>query len=286
MLLTVGDLIEDVVVWLPGPIALGSDTITRITRQRGGSAANVAAAAVRAGGRARWVGQLGDDELGRRLLASLTDLGVDVAARFDGRTGSIVVLVDASGERTMLTDRGAATELAEADPAWLDEAEVLHLPAYSLFVERLAESCVALAAMAREREIPVTVDPSSTAMLVDYGVERFLDLVASLEPAVLFPNRAEAELLGITDSPPAGVGLVVEKAGAGPVRLVDADGVTEVAVAPVSGVVDTTGAGDAFAAGFLLDWVAGKPPASCAERGSGVAAHVLRGPGGDAWVPA
>ncbi|MET0160173.1 MAG: PfkB family carbohydrate kinase, partial [Acidimicrobiales bacterium] len=66
MLLCVGDLIEDVVVWLPGPVALGSDTVVRITRERGGSAANAAAAAVRAGGRARFVGQLGDDELAHR----------------------------------------------------------------------------------------------------------------------------------------------------------------------------------------------------------------------------
>ncbi len=113
MLLCVGDLIEDVVVWLPGPVALGSDTVVRITRARGGSAANVAAAAVRAGGAARFVGQLGDDELAHRLLHGLALTGVDVVARHGGRTGSIVVLVDSTGERTMLTDRAAATELAD-----------------------------------------------------------------------------------------------------------------------------------------------------------------------------
>jgi sugar/nucleoside kinase (ribokinase family) len=283
VLLCAGDLIEDVVVWLPGPVALGSDTEVRITRARGGSAANVCAAAVRAGGRARFVGQLGDDELAHRLLHGLAATGVDVVARHGGRTGSIVVLVDSTGERTMLTDRAAAVELAAAEPAWLDGVDVLHLPAYSLFKERLAVSCLQLAGLARERGIPVTVDPSSAALLVDFGLDRFRSLLAELRPAVLFPNADEAALLG---DRPEGVDLVVEKHGPGPVRLVSAEGVVEVPVPPVTGVVDTTGAGDAFAAGFLVAWTAGKPPVECVARGSEVAAHVLRGPGGDAWEPA
>mgnify|MGYP001443229239 CR=1 FL=1 len=283
MILAVGDLIEDVVVWLPGAVALGSDTEVTITRERGGSAANVTAAAVRAGGRARFVGQLGDDELAHRLAHGLAATGVDVVARHGGRTGSIVVLVDSAGERTMLTDRAAATDLTAPDPAWLDGVEVLHLPAYSLFVERLARSCLELAAQATERGIPVTLDPSSESLLVKFGVGRFLDLVADLGPAILFPNADEARVLGIGDQPPPGVDLVVVKHGPGAVRLVSADGVTEVPVPPVTGVVDTTGAGDAFAAGFLVAWTAGGSPVECVARGSEVAAHVLAGPGGDAW---
>ena len=285
MLLCVGDLIEDVVVWLPGPIALGSDTEVTITRARGGSAANVAAAAVRSGGAARFVGQLGDDELAHRLLHGLAATGVDVVARHGGRTGSIVVLVDSTGERTMLTDRAAATELADPEPAWLDGVEVLHLPAYSLFKERLAKSCLALADMARERGIPLSIDPSSSALLEQYGIDRFKALLADLRPAILLPNADEAALLD-GDGPPPGVDLVVEKHGPGAVRLITADEVTEVPVPPVTGVVDTTGAGDAFAAGFLVAWTAGKPPVECVTHGNETAAHVLRGPGGDAWQPA
>lgn len=284
MLLSVGDLIEDLVVWIPGPIALGSDTEVTITRQRGGSAANVAAATVRAGGRARFVGQLGDDELGRRLCATLEATGVEVVARHGGRTGTIVVLVDDTGERTMLTDRAAAVELTAPEPDWLDGVDLLHLPAYSLFVDRLAHCSLALARMAKERGIPLSLDPSSSTLLEQFGVDRFKDLLVELEPALFFPNGGEAALLDGDGAPP-GVGLVVEKHGAGPVRLLAADGgVTEVPVPAVEGVVDTTGAGDAFAAGFLLEWIAGTPPADCVARGAEVAAHVLRGPGGDAWV--
>lgn len=272
-------------VWLPGPVALGSDTEVSITRARGGSAANVAAAAVRTGGAARFVGQLGDDDLAHRLLDGLATTGVDIVARHGGRTGSIVVLVDSAGERTMLTDRAAAIELTDPEPAWLDGVEVLHLPAYSLFKERLAKSCLALTGMARERGIPLSIDPSSSALLEQYGIDRFKALLADLQPAILFPNADEAALLD-GDGPPPGVDLVVEKHGPDPVRLVTADGVTEVPVPSVSGVVDTTGAGDAFAAGFLVAWTEGKPPVECVAKGSQTAAHVLRGPGGDAWQPA
>jgi sugar/nucleoside kinase (ribokinase family) len=278
VLCCVGDLVEDVVVWLPGPVHLGDDTETQITRQRGGSAANTATAAVRAGGRARFVGQVGDDDLGRRLTDHLAEEGVDLGVRRAGRSGSIVVLVDDRGERTMLTDRAACTHLAGADQAWLDGVEVLHLPAYSLLVEPLGRTCLDLARVARTRGIPVTVDPSSAALVEAYGVERFRSLLAELRPSVVFPNEAEAPLLG-------GLGddvLVVEKRGPDPVRI----GSLEVPVPPVSDVVDTTGAGDAFAAGFLVAWTAGKPVAEAAAAGNEVAAHVIRGPGGDAWVPA
>lgn len=283
MLLCVGDLIEDVVVWLPGPVALRSDTVARITRQRGGSAANVTAAAVRSGGRARFVGQLGDDELAHRLVHGLASTGVEVIVRHGGRTGSIVVLVEPTGERTMITDRSAAAQLSSADPAWLDGVDVLHLPSYCFFVEHLGRTCRSLAAMAREREIPLSVDPSSSALMTSYGLDRYRALLAELRPALLFPNEDEAALLG---GRPEGVELMVEKHGARPVRLLSAEGVVEVPVSPVDGVVDTTGAGDAFAAGFLVAWTAGKPPVECVARGSETAAHVLRGPGGDAWAPA
>src|SRR5688572_17833675 len=112
MLCAVGDLVEDVVVLLDGPPARGTDTTARISRHRGGSAANVAVAAAAASRekRARFVGHVGADDLGDRLLAELAAAGVDLAVTRGGHTGSIVVLVDPDGERTMLTDRGASPD--------------------------------------------------------------------------------------------------------------------------------------------------------------------------------
>src|SRR5690606_4920446 len=123
---------EDIAVRLAGPINVASDTRATIRRRRGGSAANAAVAVVRAGGAARFIGQVGDDPIGTALLATLEADGVDLAVRRAGHTGTIVVLLDHRGERTMLTDRGASPDLADPDPAWLDGLSVLHVPVYSL----------------------------------------------------------------------------------------------------------------------------------------------------------
>ncbi len=138
MLCAVGDLVEDIVVWLSGPPGEGTDVGVSVFRRRGGSAANVAALCAETGTPARFIGNVGDDDLGDRLLATLAGLGVDVRVTRGGRTGTIVVLVAKDGERTMLTDRGAALDLDAVDDRWLDGVNVLHLPAYSLTSGRLA----------------------------------------------------------------------------------------------------------------------------------------------------
>src|SRR5690606_9313660 len=130
MLCTIGDLVEDVVVWLRADPVRGTDTNARIFRRRGGSAANVAALAALAGGTSRFVGQVGADSVGEAMVAALKAAGVHTHITSSGTTGTIVVLVDHEGERTMLTDRGAATQLASAPPNVLDGVRILHVPAY------------------------------------------------------------------------------------------------------------------------------------------------------------
>ena len=135
MLAVVGDLLEDIVVRIGTPPALGTDTPAHIERRRGGSAANVAACAARAGVSVRFIGCVGEDELGEWLVSSSRADGVDVRVQRRGRTGSVVVLVGPDGERTMLPDRAAATELVDVDEAWLDGVTWLHVPSYSLLSE-------------------------------------------------------------------------------------------------------------------------------------------------------
>jgi sugar/nucleoside kinase (ribokinase family) len=279
VLCAVGDLVEDVVVWLSGPPRPATDTPVDIFRRRGGSAANVAAFAAGVAGAARFVGRVGDDALGAHLVAELEAAGVDARVQRAGRTGTIVVLVDPGGERTMLPDRGAATGLDGIPPSWLDGVTVLHLPAYSLTVEPMAGTCRALAGVARARGIALSVDASSVAVLEAFGLDRFRGVVGEIGPDVLLANADEAGALGLAGAPLAPVTVV--KDGARPVIVVSGGErpCQAVPVEPVLAVVDTTGAGDAFAAAFLVAWSGGAPVVDAVRAGSALAATVLTAPG-------
>ncbi|MGH3441780.1 MAG: carbohydrate kinase family protein [Nitriliruptorales bacterium] len=278
MLTAIGDLVEDVVVRLQGPPRSGTDTPAAISRHRGGSAANVAVAAVRSGLGARFVGQVGGDALGDLLLDDLRRSGVEAAVERGGRTGSIVVVVVPSGERSFLTDRGAATGLAVVRPEWLDGAQVLHVPAYSFAGEPLARTTARLIQLAHDRDVPVTLDTSSVAVIEELGVEATRTAIERSRPRVLFATEAEADLLALPGWRPAAVEVVIVKRGAAPTTVVTAAGRHEVPAAAAE-VVDTTGAGDAFAAGFLAAWLDRADPVTAAQRGHELAGLAVARPG-------
>ncbi len=280
MLCTVGDLIEDVVCLLEAELHHGSDTASRIVRTRGGSAANVASFTALTGTASRFVGCVGDDSLGARLCAALAADGVDVCVQQRGRTGSIIVLVHHDGQRSMLTDRGAASELGPINPDVLDGVKVLHVPTYSLTAEPTATSTLTLIATAKQRGILVSIDASSESVLVDFPVTRYQELMSRIQPDVLLCNEDEARVLDIeTSSGMAGVALTVVKHGPNPV-VAFVDGTrTEFAVTQSAVVLDTTGAGDAFAAGFLPAYVQSRDIRAAVDAGHHVASRALASPG-------
>ena len=281
MLCTIGDLIEDVVVWLNSELNIGSDTDSVIVRTRGGSAANVAMFAALNGTPSRFIGQVGNDNLGEQLRTSLRGSGVDVCTVAQGRTGSIVVLVQPNGERTFLTDRGVASDLSVFDASHLAGVSIVHVPTYSLALDPLATTAVQYIRAARAAGALISVDASSTAVLRDYGIDRYSELITSITPDVFLCNNDEAALLNIDSAHPmSGAALTVIKRGALPVTAVTATGaVTEIATPPVANIVDTTGAGDAFAAGFLPTYSSTRKIADAITHGNSIAARVLRSPG-------
>jgi sugar/nucleoside kinase (ribokinase family) len=267
----VGDLLEDVVIHVAGPPARGTDTAARIHRRRGGSAANVASAAARAGCPVRFIGRVGDDALGDQLVASLAADGVDVRAQRAGRTGTVAVLVEPGGERTMLPDRAAAADLEAIVPAWLDGITWLHVTAYSLCTEPPDSPAAEAARLVRGGGGRVSVDVSSVAVVEAYGRAHFADVLEALAPDVVFANADETRAL--VEPPP---GVLVVKDGPRPVVVTYPDGRThQVDVPALARVLDTTGAGDAFAAGFIAAALDGSTQVEAARAGVSLAARLL-----------
>ena len=279
--MTLGDLIVDVVASAMGPLAHGSDRSGRIVFRQGGSAANTARWVAASGGEAVFVGAIGRDDWGRRLGASLAEAGVRVhLVSKRAPTARIVALVEPGGERTFVTDRGAADLLLPSDlrPGWFRGAAALHLPAYSLYNEPLASAARQAVELARAASGIVSVDLASRQPIVDQGLLEAWSRVAVVAPDIVFGNESEAE--AILDGRPAGdlLGLapvVVIKQGAAGCRVLarsrSGRAPMELSV-PTRAIAapDTTGAGDAFAAGFLVRWLAAD------DRGQATAASLRR----------
>jgi ribokinase len=248
---TLGDLLLDVVVRGPAPLAVGADTAVETRLASGGQAANVAAWAVELGEEARFVGKVGEDPAGELARSLLERRGVEVLGpSLEGRNGVVVALVGPDGERTMATDRGIAPELRaeELEASWFAGCRWLHLSGYSLLAEPIEGAALDGARFARAESARVSVDFSSWSAIRAYGPARFRDLLEQLAPDVVFANEPEWELVG---GAYALAETAVLKRGSRGVVVHGPDGSEE---HPATGVdvVDTTGAGDALAAGFIL----------------------------------
>ncbi|WP_417581094.1 carbohydrate kinase family protein [Pelagibacterium sp.] len=267
-ILVVGDVMTDIAVMPQGPIAHSTDTPATIRQMPGGSGANQAVWLAAMGIDAHFAARVGANDVVR--LGRHFD-GQGVAAHLGGDeinpTGTLICLVDADGERSFLTDRGANAHLGETDLPFelLDGMDRLHISGYALFEPRPRAAVMALADRANARNIPVSVDPASTGFLAAVGQDNFLGWARHAE--IIFPNADEAELLTGKSAAEDQVSALLElfprvvlkrgKLGAvygarnGQARALPADAVD---------VVDTTGAGDAFLAGFLAAEMRGEAP--------------------------
>ena len=236
-IVTLGDLLLDVVVRLDTDLVPGDDQPAHTVTGAGGQAANVAAWAAALGADATFVGRIGADTTGALVLRGLTERGVTFRGPVAGRTG-VVVSISSSGDRTMASDRGTAPELEphDLDPAWFD-CDVLHLSGYALLREPIASAATAAADHARAHGGTVSVDVSAWTLVDD----AFRKRVRALAPELVFATEPEQDAVGALDT------RWVLKRGA---RGLNVDGTHHPAVDVE--VVDATGAGDALAAGFLV----------------------------------
>jgi ribokinase len=274
----IGDVMVDVLAQLPGELAVGSDTPAEVSLLGGGSAANTAAWLVAAGAPTTFVGRVGDDALGRKAIDDLARAGVDLAVTVDPAlpTGTCIVLVDPRGERTMVPSAGA-NAVGGVPPAF-GPGDHLHVSGYALFHERSAAAVGAAISAARAAGCAVSVDAASSAPLRTFGPERFLDAIA---PALLFANCDEATAL--TDSGDAaeaaqrlGVrcGEAVVKCGSDGAVWSDGSDVVQ-ATSSLLVPIDSTGAGDAFAAGVLAARLTGADLRTSLAAGNTLAARAI-----------
>ena len=273
-MLVLGDLVLDVVLHASTPIESGTDVPGRVEIRLGGSAAVCARWLAHLGARSTLVCAVGRDGAGRSLIAQLRRDDVTVrAVRVAGhRTGRIGVLVAPSGERSFVADRRAAVRMEPEDlkPEWFDNLDLIHLPAYSLLVEPLGSASIRAVELARARTVRgvrVSIDLASVGPLLATGRREARELITNLRPDLLFATEPEAEAL-LGRHVPEGLldlaAVAVIKRGSRGARVyarID-HGQTEaepplqfdIATTPVQSV-DTTGAGDAFDAGFIAGWL-------------------------------
>ena len=251
------------------------------TEMSGGAAANTAAGVALLGGTAHFVGKVGDDQLGKVFTHDIRAVGVgfDVPPAPGGSTGRCLVMVSPDAQRTMSTSLGVAGDLApqDLDPELLFHASWVFLEGYFWDPPLAQAALIQAAQMAAERVAFSLSDP----LLVQRHHQELWDFCEA-HVNLLFGNEDEVLALGGTDDLTEAIEkvrrlcetVVVTRSEKGSIVLSSA-GRVEVPAAPVEQVVDTTGAGDLYAAGFLVGRCRGRDDRGCAELGGRAAAAVI-----------
>jgi sugar/nucleoside kinase (ribokinase family) len=280
-ILCIGDLALDVISQLKEPINYGNDTASRISSHPGGQAANVSTWITRTHSKAQLVARVGNDPVGFALISDLDKYGVEhMNLMHSGRpTGVVVILVDANGERTMFPDNGANADLEVSDLPPLDDVDGVYLSGYALLDFRSRDAVLSMIAKIKAAGKPIYFDPTTTGAMKIVSREEVLSWVKLMDGILL--NSEEALYLGdakdvetAEKNLTAYTPLVVIKLGSRGAMAVHKDVVAKVS-AVTTNVVDTTGAGDSFAAGFIPKWLETNDLEASLSAGTALAAKCV-----------
>jgi len=280
-ILCIGDLALDVIAQLKESINYGNDTASRISTHPGGQAANVSTWITRTNTRAQLVARVGNDPVGFALISDLDKYGVEhLNLMRSGRpTGVVVILVDSNGERTMFPDNGANADLEASDLPPLDDVDGVYISGYALLDFRSRDAVLAMIKKVKAAGIPIFFDPTTTGAMKIVPLEEVLSWVSLMDGILL--NAEEALYLGnatnIDDAEESlrkYTPLVVIKLGSRGAMAVFKDQSARVA-AVTTNVVDTTGAGDSFAAGFIPKWLETHDLETALSAGTALAAKCV-----------
>lgn len=283
--LCIGDVMLDVVTKisvLPSEINYGSDTSAKISTHGGGAAGNVASWLTRAGAQATIVGHVGNDTVGSVLVAEFDALGVkhNNLVVDNGQSGVVVVLVDPTGERTMLPDNGANSGLQLSDLPPLDDYNSVYISGYSPLDPSSLPGIKEMMRKIRAANIPIYFDPASVGGMKAVGLAEIKSWLPHM--SVLILNEEESiYLTGQTDLEIALDVLlepcetVVIKRGSHGAIAKSRDGELFSVAAQQVVVVDTTGAGDSFAAGFISHFASNRDLSGALKAGVEIAAQCV-----------
>lgn len=286
-IIAVGDLVWDMVVQPDQVLLPGGDTTGRIALVPGGSAANVAAWMARAGSAVGFVGKVGDDTLGERLLDDLQREGVELyASRSTERdTGVILVLIDQQGQRSMVTNQGADFDLRPDDlpEDALSNTSHVHITAWSLFTDPPRQAAIRAAQIAKAAGATVSFDPGSYQMIQEMGDAAFRQITEGLPVDIFFPNRDEGRVLTGEQEPAAIAQALRQRYPSALIVLkLDRDGCYVLADDHAQSyptedrpTVDATGGGDAFDAAFLAHYLRHNDLATAAQFANRIAGWVI-----------
>jgi len=283
--LCIGDVMLDVVTKigaLPSQINYGSDTPAQISTHGGGAAGNVASWLTRTGAQSTIVGHVGNDSAGAALVSEFDALGVKhhnlvVEA---GHSGVVVVLVDPTGERTMFPDNGANSGLHLGDLPDLDGFNAVYISGYSPLDPLSLPGIKEMISKIRATTIPIYFDPASVGGMKEVALDEVKSWLPLMD--VLLLNEEEAHYLTGTSDIDIALDqllkdcqtVVIKRGSHGAIgKSRGSDSISVPAMSTT--VVDTTGAGDSFAAGFISHFAVNMDLAQALVAGTEVAAHCV-----------
>lgn len=280
-ILCIGDVALDVIAQLKEQINYGNDTASRISTHPGGQAANVACWITRTNNKSQLVARVGNDPVGFALVSDLDKYGVEHKGLMrSGRpSGVVVILVDSNGERTMFPDNGANADLEASDLPDLSDVDGVFVSGYALLDFRSREAVLKMIKKIRETKIPIFMDPTTTGAMKAVPKAEVLEWIGMMDGILL--NNEEARYLGESDDIEIAEAnlqkhtpLVVIKLGSRGAMAVNGSEFAKVP-AVTTNVVDTTGAGDSFAAGFIPKWLETSDLEEALNAGTALAAKCV-----------
>lgn len=288
--LCIGDVMLDVIARInvsPQKINFGSDTASDISTSSGGAAGNVAAWLTRTDARSTIVSRVGDDPAGAAIVAEFDALGVDHGDLvIPGETsGVVVVLVDSSGERTMFPDKGANSRLTLADLPDLSRFQAVYISGYALLNPLARDGVLVMIEKIKADGLPIYFDPASVGAMKDVS-DKELHTWFSMMDVLLLNEEESIYLTGSVDIERAlnylldfSEVVVIKRGSAGAIgKARGFDSISLPAVATT--VIDTTGAGDSFAAGFIASYSKNHDLTAALQAGGELAAGCVAIVGG------